>query len=51
MGQEVQLSDLENVDVLLTRSMQDIRTIDQKGKKEDLRFFLILRSLRPARPE
>lgn len=33
VGQEVQLSDLENVDVLLTRSMQDIRTIDQKGKK------------------
>lgn len=32
VGQEVQLSDLENVDVLLTRSMQDIRTIDQKGK-------------------
>ncbi|CAM9164819.1 unnamed protein product [Ectocarpus sp. 8 AP-2014] len=31
VGQEVQLSDLENVDVLLTRSMQDIRTIDQKG--------------------
>lgn len=35
VGQEVQLSDLENVDVLLTRSMQDIRTIDQKGERED----------------
>lgn len=34
VGQEVQLSDLENVDVLLTRSMQDIRTIDQKGEKK-----------------
>ena len=32
VGQELQLSDLENVDVLLTRSMQDIRTIDQKGE-------------------
>ncbi|CAN0181713.1 unnamed protein product [Pylaiella littoralis] len=31
VGQEVQLSDLDNVDVLLTRSMQDIRNIDQKG--------------------
>lgn len=34
VGQEVQLSDLENVDVLLTRSMHDIRTIDQKGTKD-----------------
>lgn len=32
VGQEVQLSDLDNVDVLLTRSMHDIRTIDQKGE-------------------
>lgn len=32
VGQEVQLSDLDSVDVLLTRSMNDIRTIDQKGK-------------------
>lgn len=32
VGQEVQLSDLDNVDVLLTRSMQDIRNIDQKGE-------------------
>ncbi|CAM9143892.1 unnamed protein product [Scytosiphon promiscuus] len=31
IGQDVQLSDLDNVDVLLTRSMHDIRTIDQKG--------------------
>lgn len=33
VGQELQLFDLENVDVLLTRSMQDIRTIDQKGER------------------
>lgn len=39
VGQEVQLSDLENVDVLLTRSMQDIRTIDQKGKKAAVAFI------------
>lgn len=32
VGQEVQLSDLDNVDVLLTRSMHDIRTINEKGE-------------------
>lgn len=32
VGQEVHREDLDSVDVLLTRSMQDIRTIHQKGK-------------------
>lgn len=32
VGQEVHRDDLDGVDVLLTRSMQDIRTIDQKGE-------------------
>lgn len=31
VGQEVSREDLEGVDVLLTKSMQDIRTIHQKG--------------------
>lgn len=31
VGQEVTREDLEGVDVLLTKSMQDIRTIHQKG--------------------
>lgn len=32
VGQEVNREDLEGVDVLLTKSMQDIRTIHQKGE-------------------
>lgn len=50
MGQEVQLSDLENVDVLLTRSMQDIRTIDQKGKKDHNGYPLCASSTRVLTP-
>lgn len=33
VGQEVHREDLDSVDVLLTRSMQDIRNIHQKGKR------------------
>lgn len=33
VGQEVHREDLDGIDVLLTRSMQDIRTIDQKGER------------------
>lgn len=39
VGQEVHREDLDGVDVLLTRSMQDIRTIDQKGERCNA-FFL-----------
>lgn len=38
VGQEVHREDLDSVDVLLTRSMQDIRNIHQKGKRA-LSFF------------
>ncbi|CAM9305078.1 unnamed protein product, partial [Sphacelaria rigidula] len=36
VGQEVSREDLEGVDVLLTKSMQDIRTIHQKGVTREI---------------
>lgn len=46
VGQETSREDLEGVDALLTRSMQHIRTIDQKGTFAVLPLVRGMRRLR-----